>query len=750
MTGHAMATVLSTTRPTGGLEPSVTFPATARVGAPLLLGTVPSDLANEILASLDPDEIVFAPPRTNFSSRGKLLDGDKAAKELEQGRFGIRNRTGDSDNDRSRDSRGNPLRRRGDSDYDAEGWSTVKPRKSFGAEGAERFSGKMGGNYRDETKSTDRDGAKDRQGRGADALGRDKDRDADGRTRNGQSKKLDSWQKTEPSTEAASNERRDRDRTKSWRDREPETPVDNSRGGDKRWGRERDQRAERDPEWFDEPAKDQRDVHTQQDFQKWMEQMKKAKNAQDIQSTDDVEPEKPAVKSAPAVEQGPDKFFMAFGGGSAMDSSPQTDQPDGSNKAKTVGKSSRFTSFFGGGQEDARQRTEPATPATGAPSVPPGLAHLLGGMGGAAGRGGSAGPEDEKQAFQQLLAKLQKQSATGTPPGLSLFSPPQQNQSDGGKKSSAVTSPEPFQQLGQERREGPTARPQQQQQQQEIHAPRPQQHNARPDQLLQDLVGHHQRASSQSSSQRDPSTAKNNSNAEFLMNLMRAGPADAHRAEQLQNMMARPGPMQQKHSAMPPMHERDAHGHQQHQQQQGRPGPPPGFPAMDDSYRSSDQEPRQNPTQILQRPPPPPGLDHMPPNWMHGPPPPGVGPPPGQRGGGPMIPPPGLPGGLPTRNMPMPHMFPPNFPPGAMPPHPPPDMARNMPPMPPPGFFNGPPPMMSHGYGPPPPGMPGFNNGPPLPDHHHRAFGSPPFDGRGMPPPPSADGGRSGNYGHGR
>ncbi|KAJ3472889.1 hypothetical protein NLG97_g10653 [Lecanicillium saksenae] len=283
--------------------------------------------------SANPDEIVFAPPRINFSSsRSKLLDGDKAAKELEQGRFGgIRS----SDNDRARDGRGNTLRRRGDSDYDGEGWSTVKPRKSFGAEGAERFSGKMGGNYRDEVKSGDRDGNKDRQSKTADAFGRDKDRDADGRTRNGLGRKMEPWNKSESNADGTAPERRDRDRTKSWRDRDPEASADN-RGGDRRWGRDREQRAERDPEWFDEPAKEPRDVHTQQDFQKWMEQMKKAKNAQENQAAETLEPEKP-VRSAPAIEQGPDKFFMAFGGGASIDPKPQTEQPEAASKPKGAG-----------------------------------------------------------------------------------------------------------------------------------------------------------------------------------------------------------------------------------------------------------------------------------------------------------------------------------------------------------------------------------------------------------------------------
>ncbi|KAK3179490.1 hypothetical protein K4F52_009062 [Lecanicillium sp. MT-2017a] len=664
--------------------------------------------------STNPEDLIFGPPRTSFaSSRSKAAEGERGSKDLDsQGRFSnLRNRTGDTD------GRGNPLRRRGDSDQDNEGWSTVKPRKSFGAEGAERFAGKMGGNFRDEKRAPrdkdDREPTRDRQTRGFDGFSRDRDADGENRTRNGMNRnRLEPWQREASNNDGAAPERRDRDRTKSWRDRDPE-PVDN-RSNDKRWGRDRDQRgdrgdrAERDPEWFDEPVREQREAHTQQDFQKWMEQMKRAKNAsmQDSQSAAEalIESEKPAVKSAPAVEAGPDKFFMAFGGNSAMDSKAQPEQQDSAVPAKkTAGKSSRFTSFFGGaGASDDGRRTEPPAPPSNAPSAPPGFGPGVSGMGAPPGGGGG---DDEKQAFQQLLAKLQKQSMSATPPALSLFSappPPSQNQGDGGKKSS-VTSPEPSQRYGGERRDGPTSRPPQQP---EIHAPRPQQQNARPEQLLQDLVGHHQRASSQSSNHREaPPAARNNSNTEFLMNLMRAGP-DAQRGDQLQNMISR----QQQTQKSP---------------EGGRPAPPPGF-NMDEPVRSPDQDPR-NPSHMHQRPPPP-GLDQMPPNWMHGPPPPG------QRGP-PMIPPPGLPGGPPNRNMPMPPMFPPNFPPGAMPP---PEAMGGMPPrnmpMPPPGFFNGPPP--PHGYG-PPPGMPGFNGPPPHqgggPDP--RSYGSPPFEGgRGMPP----------------
>lgn len=563
----------------------------------------------------------------------------------------------------------------------------------------------MGGNYRDEKRPQrdrdDRTNNRDRTGgRAFDSFTRDGD--GDGRQqRNGAGRYKND--------DGAPIEKRDRDRTKSWRDRDPER----QRNDDRRWtGRDRDHHTERDPEWFDEPAQDKQQAHTQQDFQKWMEQMKKAKNAADASESVEaaearIEAEKPAIKSAPAVEAGPDKFFMAFGGSSSLDLKKEPEQQESATKPKTAGgKSSRFTSFFSQPQEDASRqgKTEPATPAAGPPGIPPNLPPGLEGLfSRPSGRSASnAAPVpipaslggDDKQAFQQLLAKLQKQTLSATPPGLSLFSPPpvDQKPTDSQEQRSASG--------GQSTRE--------------IHAPRPQPQSARPEHLLRDIVGAHQRSGSGGSApSRDaaPSSAsaRNNSNTEFLMNLMR-GPHSQSNT-----------PKQQQQPQQPPQGQGQGHGQDgEQQQQQRRPQPPPGF-----GGGMEDSEGRQ-PTQILQRPPHPPGLDQMPPGWM--PPPPGqrgAGGGPGGPGPGPppgMMPPPGLRG--------MPPMFPPNFPPGAMPPPP-----GNMP-MPPPGFFNGPPP--PHGFGPPPPGMPPGFNGPPPPD-----FGGspPPFESRGgMPHPPPGRG----------
>ncbi|KHN98971.1 uncharacterized protein MAM_03433 [Metarhizium album ARSEF 1941] len=725
--------------------------------------------------SANPDDIVFGPPRMAFSSaRGNkpAENNDKTARDSDSpGRIAFRNR-GDNDGDRFRDGRTNPARRRGDTDQDSDGWNMVKPRKSFGTEGAERFHGKMGGNFREDRRPTrdantasnrdDRDNTRERLGRAFDAFSRDKDApDTEGRPpRNGLNRnKTDNWRTIESNDAPPVPEKRDRDRTKSWRDRdrdaEPSDDRSAGRNNDRRWGRDRDQRNEREPEWLDEPA-DAREAHTQQDFQKWMEQMKKTKSgsSSSAKASDPLpaEPPKPSLPVAP-VETGPDKFFLAFGGTSAGTdvTSPSEPKDAASSKAKTGGKSSRFTSFFSQPQGDSRPRTEASTPLTGppvngpgsasgsAPAPPSTLAALLGSVAGH-GVASPGAPDEERQAFQSLLAKLQKQSVSATPPGPSPFAaPPQSNPSD---NKNSTSSPEPLHQYAGGVRDASASlgRPASQQPHQEILAPCPQQQSARPEQLLQDVGGHHQRVSSQGSNNRaEANAARNNSNTEFLMNLMRMAP-ETHRPDQGRNH-SQPQPQLQKHSSLPPFNEREQEfpgRENRNNERVMRPQPPPGFP-MGESFHTLEREARHTqPTQILQRPPPP-GLDQMPPNWMAST---GQIPPPQQRG--PMLPPPGLAGGLgpggPNRNMPMPPMFPPNFPPGAMPPPPPEAMGamppRNMPP-PPPGFFSGPPP---HGFL--PPGLGGFNGPPPGPE----GFGGPPFETRGMPPSASNNG-RGAAYG---
>jgi hypothetical protein len=443
----------------------------------------------------------------------------------------------------------------------------VKPRKSFGHEGAERFHGRMGGNFRDEKRQPkdreDRDVVRDRPVRTFDGFTRDAE-DSEGRPRNGINRnKVEPWYKNEsnvaptPVAEAATTtpDKRERiDRAKSWRDREALADAaddrnnnsNNNRTNDRRWGRDRDQRVEREPEWLDEPLEELPEAHTQQDFQKWMEEMKKQKagisgKPAHVEAAEAmIEMEKPPVQSAPAVPSAPDKFFEAFGTTAGLDTPRAEENKNPVAKPKATGKSSRFTSFFAQPQEEARGRTEPPTPMTG-PPIHSGMPLP---MPFPSGPAPSGGPDDERQAFQQLLAKLQKQTMSATPPGPSPFAVPQGTPPNAGRPN-VITSPDsPFQQYGPDRRmEGPLGRPPPHHVQ-EILAPRPQQQAARPEQLLQDLVGQRQRAPSQGSGR--PDAARNNSNTEFLMNLMRA-PQEGQRNDLLMRM----GPQQQKPGQMP-------------------------------------------------------------------------------------------------------------------------------------------------------------------------------------------------------
>jgi hypothetical protein len=492
-----------------------------------------------------------------------------------------------------------------------------------------------------------------------------------------------------------------------------------------------------------------------------MEEMKKAKNsaaAAEQQSTEAaIETHKPPVQSAPAVETGPDKFFLNFGGNSGLEtSSPAGDQPTQPPKSKGPGKSSRFTSFFNAPQVPASATPPAEVPHARPEASNPLAAFSMGALAGAMPSGGAPvssgmpgqhGAEEERQAFQQLIMKLHKQSATATPPGLSPFSAPPQphaqhqpqqphEQSHGprgshpGSKQGSIASPESFQPygMGAERRDGPMGPPPPQGIQEMVSPPPPSQSQAQSqaaysNQLMQDIMGHHRRLSSQTSQRADTGNAsRNNSNTEFLMNLMRTTPS-AQGPQQHNLPMGQPP----KQSPMPQPHERepDYARDSRASQRSSRHQQPPGF-GMEEPFHHPDADQRPNhPTQILQRPGPPPGLDQMGHNWM-----PGGGqmpPPPPQQRGNAMGPPPGLAGG-PVRNMPMQHMFPPNFPPGGLPP---PDAIGGMPPprnmpLPPPGFFNGPPPP---GYL--PPGMEGFNGPPPGMEF----MGSPFEGGRGMPPP---------------
>ncbi|KAK3353097.1 hypothetical protein B0T25DRAFT_543642 [Lasiosphaeria hispida] len=754
-------------------------------------------------SAANPDEIILGPPRTSFASatsaRTNRVGGEpeKALKDPERqdrsDRFNFRTRANDSDpatNDRfrdGRDGRNSAFRRRGDQDQDSEGWSTVKPRKSFGAEGAERFHGRMGAagerfTIRDDRRVRDRDDREvnDRRSRNlVDPNARDTEAEELEVPRNRNSlarAKPEPWSRENPNngttSEAPVSQRERIDKAKSWRDRDPnanERHSDrtnertneraNDRNYDRRWDRERDQRVERDPEWLDEPLEEKSHGHTEEDFKKFMESMKakqggapkhegKTPMVLDRPNTENLlEPEQ-KVASAPAIESGPDKFFVAFGGGSLDAATPAASAAAAATENKEAArsknkKSSRFMTFLTP-QEDTRARTEPPTPAatvqhSGPSHEPP------------------AQGETEKEAFAMLIQKLQRSRME---PGMQANAPPQQllarlmeqSPAQDHRPNSAVASPEPLQGYGGDHREDPRFRGQHDdprlRQQLPVHtmvSPRPvappvQPPPAmRPEQVLQDLLAQRHSFANQANPRAVQNNPPINSNTEFLMKLMQNHRADV--PEPLPRMEVRmPQPTKQVSLANIPDRDLDYQRErtilQRQQQMRGQQGPPPGF--LEDQFHPSEVDSRPQPTQILQRPPPP-GLDH---HGIHqfqmGGPGTGGGPlpPPPQR---PMIPPPGLVNG--PRNVPLPGMYP-NFPPppvfppegvmGVPPPGPPNQQQRGM--QPPPGFFGGlpPPGFMQQ----PPPGMGGgfqVQGGLDGPGGFPGAV--PPYDRRGMMPP---------------
>lgn len=743
---------------------------------------------------------------------GRPRDADGAARDPDRqdrsDRFNYRNRTSDSENpvgDKFRDSRdtkAGPVRRRGDQEQDSDGWSTVKPRKSFGHEGAERFQSRMGGTDRFGTRDHQRVRERDeRDGEGRrrnlEHVARDKDGDEafEAPRRSGLNRgRSEPWFR-DGKDEAAPSQMSQReriDRNKNWRERESEDRShekngdryggDRERPFDRKWDRDREQRVEREPEWLDEPAEEKAQAHTMEDFQKFMESMKKSKagpaepdeptagpaTRRENHSVDAANEADLKVASAPPVESGPDKFFMAFGGGS-LDGKKQSAELKEAAKAK-AGKPSRFMSFLTP-QENSRVKAEWASTATRTTSVQQSSGPSTG-----AGPGAFSGAQDatetdkasssrsnaEKAAFDMLLEKLQKSSVLSqpaqvrTPSTAAPMAAPGQAQSMSSFPESARRPEyEPFQQFAERREDSRNLAPQHPAH--DVVSPRPLPPPGQPSSAgqtrhtLQDLLAQRPSPPSQANSRMEHNTqaASTNSNKEFLMMLMqsnRSAREPPQRTVNVNEQLVMQMPQPTKAVNLPNLpqgpdlgldYPRDHMPTQRQLRGQGMPS------FMDEQFHGPEPvESRAQgpPTQILQRANMG-GLDHhMHPYQM------GLGgqqqlPP--QR---PMIPPPGLSNA--PRNLTMAQpingqqqllnqqlsqqlnqqagMFTPNFAPSGFPPEAllAPHSARAMPP-PPPGFFGGPPPGFV------PPGMLGFQG------HEGHVFpGGPlPFDRRGMLPP---------------
>ncbi|CAK7273785.1 hypothetical protein SEPCBS57363_005826 [Sporothrix epigloea] len=473
------------------------------------------------------EDIILRPPKMSFasSSSARTIGGKSDASNF----LNTTSNFGGGASARgigARDTRNPDFRRRGDADQEGDGWSTVKPRKSFGHDGAERFynrinnsgsggadMGSNGGGVGGGSSGLNRFGRDDRKSRDRDDIdtsGRDRprrtfDRDggddnADGPRRNGPSSRVPWFNRDNNSSTIGNgnaiddrsdrNDRNDRgtqrdriDRARNWRDRVPDSQSNdsfrdrnNDRGGyDRRWDRDRDyfhnQRVERDPEWMDEEAAFADDVpadgsggvvgfgssgsggdgggHTEEDLRRFIAEMK-GRNADGAKPNEQASGDDAAAKtwraepvSTPAVEPGPDRFFEQFIKTTKAEDGSIADADAAANKAKSS-KASKFSSFF-----SSQSQTEPSTPAAlPAPAAPhsPSKNEGMSGMGGFGGFGGFGGtsgtgdassgagglnllaamaPPDaaEKEAFQALLLKLQRQTLGSTGSAGSTTSP---------------------------------------------------------------------------------------------------------------------------------------------------------------------------------------------------------------------------------------------------------------------------------------------------------------------------------------
>lgn len=197
-------------------------------------------------------DIILGPPKTSFASAtsarntkpSDLPDRPSLNRDSDpRDRYPFRK--SDGENDRTRDNQRHNLRsRRLDADQDSEGWSTVKPRKSFGAEGSERFNGRMGGDrHRDDVPPMPRRGSRDardeRPPRGFDAFSRDRDsikesaeeaegagrRNGFGRGRNEPSWFKDKEDSATPAENRKSNGDRFGDRNRGWREKDRDDKI---------------------------------------------------------------------------------------------------------------------------------------------------------------------------------------------------------------------------------------------------------------------------------------------------------------------------------------------------------------------------------------------------------------------------------------------------------------------------------------------------------------------------------------------
>ncbi|KAK5003949.1 hypothetical protein LTR16_006351, partial [Cryomyces antarcticus] len=312
------------------------------------------------------DDVILGPPKTSFASASAVRNPAKSSESngkptqttqfdetSNNDRTNFRDRFfKERDNDRTRDRLSVTNGRRVGRD-DAEGWTSVKPRKSFGHDDGERMQRNGDRSRQQNGNQRERDGEFDNENTGR--------RNVAGRVKFEQP-----WLREENNLRSREvEENREMVKDRGWRDRE----RDKDRRNDREWTR--GIRTEQDPEWMDESAEknDKNQAHTQEDFQRWKERMKAGATPAEEKEEPVAEPVL-SVKEVPALSMpvtplatdvNPEKMFGHFGDRKPSETLGKSSTLL-SNSQSAKPKSSRFAGFFAPKEEKPRAQAEALLP----------------------------------------------------------------------------------------------------------------------------------------------------------------------------------------------------------------------------------------------------------------------------------------------------------------------------------------------------------------------------------------------------
>ena len=356
------------------------------------------------------EDIVLGPPKTAFASAAGARNHTRApdlSSRPSFGGHGDETARGDRQNFRDKHSKLGP---RHEMEFDGsqefkvgaqqhrrltnetELWSG-RQSKSLGQDEGERGLPRNG--YREQDRDTE-----PKASRGFDSHRRDVLNDSNDTRRNGQGRGRNepSWYRDDKDGEVFEN-RRDPQRVREWRDKN----RGNTRDMD--LDTNRNDKQELEPEWMDEPeSHEKKQVHTQEDFERWKERMKASneptqENAPPIGERSGHERTVSSISSpagkvkveTPLVVDSSIDGFFGLWNGPHKNSSLAEEQPKSEATRAKATKSSKFTGFFGAKAQPAEQEHEVLS---GDPFAPP--ADAL---------------SEDKEGFQRILKLLDQQQS---------------------------------------------------------------------------------------------------------------------------------------------------------------------------------------------------------------------------------------------------------------------------------------------------------------------------------------------------